>query len=265
MSRAPRPTGTSPWPRPAWSAASQASPTWSTSTNSSKPSSPVYPVRATSAGIPATVALRDAVVADGVEVEVGEGSEDVERARTLDRHEPGRERPVVEDGAEPRQPLRERVGDDPRVRRVRDDHEPVVGEAVDDEVVEDPPVGRADHRVVRAPDGEGGRVGDERRRERGPGLRPLDDELAHVRQVEQAGRRADGAVLLEDPAVLDRHQPAGELDDPRAQRLVAVEQRGGQRRGHLGHRVGPLRRASGTCRRRRPRRPGPRGPAPSRR
>ena len=107
-------------------------------------------------------ALGDPVVADRRQVELRQRSEDVERARPLDRDEPGREGAVVEDGAEALEPLGERVRHDPRVRRVGDDHEPVLGQAVDDQVVEDPAVGGADHRVVRPAHGEGRRVGHER-------------------------------------------------------------------------------------------------------
>ena len=48
--------------------------------------------------------------------------------------------------------------------------------------------------------------------------RPADPQLAHVGQVEQAGRAADLGVLLEDAPVLDGHRPAAEVDEPRAQR-----------------------------------------------
>ena len=172
------------------------------------------------------------------EVEVGERPEDVEAARALDRDEAGRERAVVEDRLEAVEPLGERVRHDLRVRGVRDDHEPVLGQAVHDEVVDDPAVRGADHRVVRAADGERRRVADERPGEGRAGLRPLDDELAHVRQVEQPGGGPDGAVLLEDARVLDRHQPARELDDLRAQRLVPVEERAGRRGDRLGSVIG---------------------------
>ena len=63
-----------------------------------------------------------------------------------------------------------------------------------------PPSGAHDHRVLGAPDREGRRVGDERVGERRAGLRALDEELAHVRQVEQAGPLADRPMLLEDAA-----------------------------------------------------------------
>ena len=66
---------------------------------------------------------------------------------------------------------------------------------------------------------------DEGRGERVAGIVALDEQLAHVRQVEQAGALADGAVLLEDARVLDRHQPATELDEPGAEGAVDVDER----------------------------------------
>ena len=148
-----------------------------------------------------------------------------------------RERMVVEDGARARQPFGQGVGDDGRVARVGHDHEPVVGEAIDDEVVEDPAVGGHDHRVLGPADRQARWGADQRRVERGRGLLALDPQLAHVRQVEQPGPLADGAVLLEDGRVLDRHPPAGEVDHPGAEGLVSGRQRRlvGRARGVLAH------------------------------
>ena len=71
--------------------------------------------------------------------------------------------------------------------------------------------------------------------ERGQGLGPLDLEFPHVAHVEQADGPADGAVLLDDRRVLDRHLPAGERDHPRAGGDVAVVQGGPLER--LAHRA----------------------------
>ena len=60
--------------------------------------------------------------------------------------------------------------------------------------------------------------------------RPLDLELAHVRDVEDAGVGAHGAMLLDHALVLDRHLPAGEGNHPRAERDVAVVERRLQQR-----------------------------------
>ena len=59
---------------------------------------------------------------------------------------------------------------------------------------------------------------------------PVDVELAHVRDVEEADPLADGPVLLEDAGVLDRHLPAAEVDQLRAELAVqVVEGRAAQR------------------------------------
>ena len=64
-------------------------------------------------------------------------------------------------------------------------------------------------------------------------LRPLDLDLAHVRDVEDAGVGAHGPVLLDDALVLDGHLPAGERHHPRPERDVAVvERRALERLGH---------------------------------
>ena len=55
--------------------------------------------------------------------------------------------------------------------------------------------------------------------------RPLDVELAHVRDVEDAAVAPDGAVLLDHALVLHRHLPAGEGNEARAGRDMALVER----------------------------------------
>ena len=99
-------------------------------------------------------------------------------------------------------------------------------EAVGEEVVEHPAVLAAQHAVLRAVGGElGDVVGEDPLQER-LGVGPGRLDLAHVRDVEDAGALAHGLVLGADPAVLDRHLPAREGNEPRAGRHVAVVQRG---------------------------------------
>ncbi len=191
---------------------------------SSKPSSPVYPVRAIESVHPRDGALGGRVVAQAGQVDVGQRGEDLDRARALDGEQAGRQRSVVEDGLEALQPLGQRVRHDGRIARVGDDQEARLAQAVDDEVVDDPAVGRADHRVLGAPDGQARRIGHERGGQRLSGVRSHDVQLAHVRQVEQPDPLADGPVLLDDRAVLDGHQPATELDQPGAELAVGVGQ-----------------------------------------
>ena len=171
--------------------------------------------------MPGDLALRDGVVAERPEVDSSQRTQRVDRSRPLDRDQSHGERPVVEDRGRAAQALRQGVRHDGRVAGVGDDEEPLVGQAVDDEVVDDAAVRGADHRVVGSTDREGWRIRDERGGERRTGVRPVDEQFAHVREVEQAAALADRPVLLEDARVLDRHEPAAELDEPRAEVFVA--------------------------------------------
>ena len=63
--------------------------------------------------------------------------------------------------------------------------------------------------------------------------RAVDVDLAHVRDVEDAGVGANRLVLGDDALVLDGHLVAGEGHHPRAERDVAlVERRAQERRVH---------------------------------
>ena len=62
--------------------------------------------------------------------------------------------------------------------------------------------------------------------------RALDLELAHVRDVEDAGVGPHRAVLGDDALVLDGHLPARERDEPRAERGVPVVKRRAEQRLH---------------------------------
>ena len=63
-------------------------------------------------------------------------------------------------------------------------------------------------------------------------LRTLDLELAHVGHVEDATVAADGEVLRDDALVLHRHLPAGEGNQPCAERDMPVVERRAQERLH---------------------------------
>ncbi len=54
----------------------------------------------------------------------------------------------------------------------------------------------------------------------------LDDDLAHVRDVEKAGGVAHGEMLVDHSAVLHGHLPAAEVDHPGAHLFVHIVQRG---------------------------------------
>src|SRR5262249_25995432 len=61
---------------------------------------------------------------------------------------------------------------------------------------------------------------------------PGEGEPAHVADVEHAGPGADGGVLVDDGAVLDRHLPAGEIDEaPAVGGVPLVQGRAEQRHG----------------------------------
>ena len=91
---------------------------------------------------------------------------------------------------------------------------------------------------------------------------PLDLDLAHVGDVEHPGVRAHRRVLLADPLVRDRHLPAGERHQlraeldvllversaPEAQRLRGSPRRGYQRLSSRAPRSGQSRLATPDCR-----------------
>ena len=109
--------------------------------------------------------------------------------------------------------------------RCVDDHHIGIGQMVDEDIIHNPAVGPAQQRVVRLAlvnrrDILGGDVLKERQRGAA-----LDFDLAHVADIEQAGGVANRVVLVHDPAILDWHLPATELDHPRAQGDVAIVER----------------------------------------
>ena len=121
------------------------------------------------------------------------------------------------------------------IRGVDDEQIAALAEAVDDQVVDDPAVLVRQERVLRLPRRDPVEVVREEALQEGGRLRPLDLDLAHVRDVEDAGVRADGLVLLDDALVLDGHLPAGERNHPSPERNVPVVQRRSQE--SLGHAV----------------------------
>ena len=120
------------------------------------------------------------------------------------------------------------------VRRVDDEQVPVLVEPVDDQVVDDPAGLVGQQRVLRLAGREPVDVVRERRLQQVARRRPFDLDLAHVRDVEDAGVGAHGAVLGDHALVLDGHLPAGERHHARAERDVAVEERRAAQRLHRG-------------------------------
>ena len=163
-------------------------------------------------------------------------SEPLERARALDGDEAvlvGR----VAHLAATRLALLQPVVDSCAIRGVDDEIELAVPEAVRDEVVDDPARLVREQRVLRVAVRELVDVVREHRLQECLRRRPVDVDLAHVRDVEGAGVRPDGLVLRDDTLVLDGHLVAGERHHARAELDVArVEGRTQERRFH-GHRL----------------------------
>ena len=142
MSRAPRPTGT---PSCAWTAPSRTSHSFG-----GRPRLDEH-LEAVLAGVagPGDEGrdAGDGALGDRVVAQARRGRRRSAARRTsigpraLDGEQPGRQRAVVEHRLERDEALGERVGDDRGVAGVGDDQEPRVGQAVDDQVVDDPAVG----------------------------------------------------------------------------------------------------------------------------
>src|SRR5712692_2566944 len=97
------------------------------------------------------------------------------------------------------------------IRGVDAQHVPLGSEAVDNEVIDRAAVGRTHQRVLRLAVGETrGRIC-QRMLEQRERPRPAQVELAHVAQVENAGRRPYRQMLFDDAGVVERHLEAAEL------------------------------------------------------
>ena len=123
------------------------------------------------------------------------------------------------------------------IRRVDHEIELPVGEAVRDEVVDDPARLVREERVLRLAVGQlVDVVREDRLQERLPG-RAVDVDLPHVRDVECAGVGPDCLVLGDHALVLHGHLVAGERHHARAERDVARIQRRAQERRFHGPRL----------------------------
>src|SRR4029077_16061843 len=152
--------------------------------------------------------------------------EDRRGARPLDRDERGLVRPIVERDASREVPLDVHavLGD---VRGVHDHQVLVVGEPVDDDVVDDRAPLVRQEAVPGLPDCEPRDVARDHAVDRRARARAGEEELAHVRQVEEPGVRPDRPMLRDDPGrVLDRHLVARELDHLAARpKVLGMERR----------------------------------------
>ena len=168
---------------------------------------------------------------------MGEGrsirqAEPLERARSLDGHEAvlvGR----VAHLAAARLALLQPGVDGGSIRRVDDEIELPVSEAIRDEVVDDPARLVREERVLRVAVGQlVDVVREDRLQERLPG-RAVDVDLPHVRDVECAGVGPDRLVLRDHTLVLHGHLVPGERHHARTERDVArIQRRAQERRFH---------------------------------
>ena len=123
------------------------------------------------------------------------------------------------------------------IRRVDDEIELPVREPVRDEVVDDPADLVREQGVLRLAVVEPVDVVRQHALEEGLRRRPVDVDLAHVRDVERPGVRSNGPVLGDDALVLHGHLVAGERHHARAERDVALVQRRAQERRFHGTRL----------------------------
>jgi hypothetical protein len=111
------------------------------------------------------------------------------------------------------------------VRGVHDHQEMLRAGAVHDDVVDDRALLAAEQSVPSLPHFEAGDVARDQTIDRCARLRPIEVELAHVRQIEHARVLAHRAMLPDDPGVLDRHLVARERHHARAEGAVLLVER----------------------------------------
>ena len=166
------------------------------------------------------------VVTETVDIGLGQGLEQLRRSRPLRRHEAGGVAAILQRGLETAR------GEQPA--EMRDDrlavggvahHQVALVDAVDDEVIDHAAIARAQHRILGLSGRKAARIGDHAMAQKGERIRAGDEQLAHVRQVEQSHGRSNGAVFVDDRGVLDRHLPTREGHHSRAERSVDVVER----------------------------------------
>jgi len=98
----------------------------------------------------------------------------------------------------------------------------MAGKTVDEEIIDNAAILVAHRRVLHLLDGQLADVIDGDLLQKGLGVGTLDDEFAHMGDIEEADGGADAAVFIDDAAVLDGHIIAGELDQLGAGLFVDV-------------------------------------------
>ncbi len=117
------------------------------------------------------------------------------------------------------------LGDVAVLGRAVDDDVEIVAAARGHQVVDDPAVIVEQQRIFELHVAERAKVAGEQGLERRVDVAPVEEELAHVADVEQPGILAGPIVLGDDPFVLDRHLVSGERDHPRAPGPVPIVER----------------------------------------
>lgn len=107
-----------------------------------------------------------------------------------------------------------------------DHHQKLIGDVVDEDVIHNPAIGLTEQAIARLPDGNGGHVAGNDVLEERHSVGAANHKAAHMANVKQAGTLPHRVVLLDDPAILDRHLPAAELNHPRAGGAMGIEERG---------------------------------------
>ena len=156
----------------------------------------------------------------------------------------GEERPLVRDvfGLRERSVIRLGVGG------VDDEQIVARAAAVGDQVVDDSPVVVGEQGVLRLPCIDAVEIVRQAGLEVLVGAVACDAQLAHVRDVEDSGPCADGAVLLGDARILHRHLPSGEGDEARTECGVALVEWRPPERLHRVEILPVRRRFAGGCR-----------------
>src|SRR5690606_4112838 len=172
------------------------------------------------------VRLGEAEVADRGEVDRGEWLQGGLRPGTLESQEGQAVAVVSKHGSLRSEPGKVRLA----VGRVDHDEDPLCREAVADHVVDHLALVVDDDGVERPAVLDSAEVVGDQPVAVLERAGPLEDEDAHVRDVEEAGIVADGVVLLQHGGVLDGHLPAGEFHHLRAGTKVGVIKGGAAKR-----------------------------------
>ncbi len=102
----------------------------------------------------------------------------------------------------------------------------LVPKAVNDEIIDDPAVVIEEESVMAMARREACDVVGQQSVKPRSGSRAAGDELPHMGNIEEAGIAPDSEVLIDNAAVLDRHEPVAKFDHLRAEAKVFLVERG---------------------------------------